>query len=54
MIEDVGRLARFSDRDGDDWTYGMLVAIERDGVFLMVPCEHDSAESFFYCEVQSA
>lgn len=50
-VEDIGRLARFADCEGDDWCFGMLVSVE-DGIFYMMQMENTETESFFYCEVQ--
>jgi hypothetical protein len=51
-LNDVGLCGRFCDRDGDDWTYGMLVGIV-DGVFQMIAADGESAEPFFYCEIHA-
>jgi hypothetical protein len=53
----IGRLARFADRTGDDWSYGMLIGIERftDGevVYRMSQMDNDDVqEDFFFCQVQ--
>jgi len=58
--EDVGLVARFADRSGDHWSYGLLVDIEPpdvDDVFSRqrYGCLHvdgDDIEPFYICEVQ--
>ena len=50
---DVGRLARFRDRKGDDWTFGLLDGIDaQECVYECVATEGDPAEPFQFCEVQ--
>lgn len=50
---DIGRLARFADRRGDDWTYGMYVGIDvQEDVYSCVEIEGYEPELFLICEVQ--
>lgn len=50
---DVGRLARFADRKGDEWAYGMLSDFDAvETVFSCVQYENDPEELFLICEVQ--
>jgi len=57
---DIGRLARFADRQGDDWNYGMLTNVDRskinvldvEGTFGCTQIDGDDPELFFICEVQ--
>lgn len=52
-FDDVGRLARFADVPGDDWTYGIIEETDNlEGVFLCVQTEGDYGEGFHICEVQ--
>lgn len=51
--DDVGRLARFADRRGDDWTYGMYVGKDvQEDVYSCVEIEVYEPELFLICEVQ--
>jgi hypothetical protein len=58
--DDIGRLARFADRPGDDWHYGMLTGVERvnieklnaEDTFDCTQWENEEPERFFICEVQ--
>lgn len=51
--EDIGRLARFADRKGDDWTYGFLDGIDaQEHVYECVSTEDDPPELFLFCDVQ--
>lgn len=49
---DLGRLGRFCDRPGDDWSYGKLSRIS-DGVFRMVTEDGGDDEPFYICEVEA-
>lgn len=51
--DDVGRLARFADRIGDDWTYGLYSGLDAaEGIYHCVDIDGYSPEWFFICEVQ--
>lgn len=58
--DDIGRLARFADRRGDDWSYGMLTGVDLINVdtlnaadtFNCTQMDRDEPEQFFICEVQ--
>lgn len=52
---DIGRLARFSDHKGDDWTFGLLDGIDsQECVYECVAVESESPELFLFCEVQES
>jgi len=51
--DDVGRLARFADRLGDDWTYGMLTRVwTEEQYWFCCQMENEWSEEFFICQVQ--
>lgn len=51
--KDVGLLARFADRLGDDWTYGLLTDFDSlESVFTCTQCDGDEGIPFYICEVQ--
>lgn len=53
LESDVGRVGRFRDRKGDDWTYGLLETVDaQECVYSCVSMENDPAELFIFCEVQ--
>lgn len=58
-VDDIGRLGRFVDREGDDFNYGMYVGMEDGEGFRgmsvrFFQCLHESPEDiegFLHCEV---
>lgn len=51
--DDIGRLARFADRIGDDWTYGLFSGLDaEEGFYHCLDIDGYSPEWFFFCEVQ--